>query len=360
MFGGALHGGAGGDGVRTTTRSKAHAARWWGSLLPLALLGITGAGCSDAAAPASLEALCGRQCYQVGQAGCGGRASTCISSCVDSAESVPARCRAKRDAALSCSADAEYTCDGAEPVAAECERAIAALASCIGDGTTVGGDAGGADGGGDDGTGPADAGTPRDGGRPAPTDAGSTPVDGSTVGGGPQPSCSTVCSGAFAAGCADPGACGACEELRVLTPATCTDELTALESCATGATFVCDSTGSASAAACDPTTEAWISCVQGVYPNAFGSDNPDLTVCSVSDGDLCGDCLRSACCASFADCASEPECLALLSCGDACTTDACFQACDRAHPRAVLLHRGLIGCANTQCVQACTGPSPAP
>jgi hypothetical protein len=279
---------------------------------------------------------------------------------VDEAESVPARCRAKLDAALSCGADAEYVCDGAEPVAADCERAIAALANCVGDGATVASeDAGSADGGGDEVPAPADAGTPRDGGRPAPGDAGSPPVDASTPG-GPPPSCSTVCERAFAAGCAEPGACGACEELRVLTPASCADELTALESCATSATFVCDATGSAFAAACDPSSTAWASCVQGVYPSAFGSPNPDLSLCTVSDGDLCGDCLRNACCAEFADCSTEPECLALVSCGDACSDSACLEACDRAHPSAILLHRSLFGCANTQCVAACTGLSPAP
>jgi hypothetical protein len=345
--------------VRRTTWSKARAAaRRWGLLLPLALIGLAGAGCSDATAPASLEALCGRQCYQISQSDCGGRSSACIASCVDAAESVPARCRTKRDAALSCSADAEYACDGDEPVATGCERAVAALASCVGDGATVDGDAGSADGGGDEVPGPADASTPRDGGR-TPGDAGA-PADGSTSGGEPQPSCSTVCERAFAAGCADPGACGACEELRVLTPASCADELTALESCATSATFVCDPEGSATADACDPTTNAWASCVQAVYPNAFGSPNPDLTLCNVSSGEPCGACLSSTCCAEFADCAADPECQALLSCGEACTDAACYAACDRAHPSAVLLQRSLFACANTACVQACTGPVPAP
>lgn len=323
----------------------------WGVACSAGLLGCGG----EAAAP-SVEALCGRRCYQVGQAGCGARTQACISSCIDDAQAIPARCTSQRDAALRCLADATYACadDGsAEPRG--CDKTLNALSECLGDQASVSGSPDAS----------ADAGAQRD----AATDASSPAQDAAPPGGasdagrdaGPDaalpgadagaPSCSTVCANAYAAGCSEPGACGACEELRILTPTSCSGQLTALETCAASATFTCDPEGRAYAAACDMPSTAWRSCVEGVYPRAFGSADPSTAVCPGQPADACDQCLRTACCAPYLDCAADPECLALLTCSNVCTTTACQTSCDRAHPSAILLHRALIGCA----VPNCTG-----
>jgi len=160
-----------------------------------------------------------------------------------------------------------------------------------------------------------------------------------------------VCARVLAAGCADPGACSACEEVRILTPDSCRASLDALESCAAVETFTCNSAGQAESPVCDPLSASWARCVAGVYPNAFGIANPDLTSCQfLRDGTSCGECLALSCCTPFAACVEDPSCASLSTCAEACAGDsACFQGCERAHPGGVLLYLSLLSCTLGSC-----------
>lgn len=349
--------------MRITTRAWARRTRGGarpGWLSCWALFALGAGACGDEAAPPSVEALCGRQCYQIDQAACGRGGAACITDCVEGAQAVPAGCRDRRDALLACSANAEYSCGGSGPVPSGCERALSALANCLDQASAdaaAADDAGASGLDGDDAGSDGDGGATSDGGPRADAgtrDAGSAVDDSGSPADGGALSCSEVCAGAFAAGCANSGACDVCEELRLLTPGSCAEELTSLETCAAGASFTCDSSGSAYAAACDPPSTDWVACVESVYPNAFGNGDVDLTVCALGDGSACGDCMRTQCCEQLAACVSDAECIALNECATPCADAACLDACDRAHPSAILLRRALFGCTVALCPAECS------
>src|SRR4051812_44367426 len=50
--------------------------------------------------------------------------------------------------------------------------------------------------------------------------------------------------------------------------------------------------------------------------------------CGLSSGDpTCDSCLDTSCCTENKACVADPDCNALIACGDACRDDACISAC---------------------------------
>jgi hypothetical protein len=165
-------------------------------------------------------------------------------------------------------------------------------------------------------------------------------------------SCSEVCKNTAAAACKGAGACGLCEELRIVTPDECAPALSAMEQCAANATFTCDAKGDAVARACDPLSESWSGCVTGRYPNAFGVAQADPALCTaLAGGDGCGTCIAAQCCSEFAQCLSDSSCAEIVACTDSCASGdfACVRTCEVAHPAGTLLYVSLFACALTRC-----------
>jgi hypothetical protein len=75
-------------------------------------------------------------------------------------------------------------------------------------------------------------------------------------------------------------------------------------------------------------------------------------------GDACSDCVSTACPAVFCACADDAACLALSACFGNCTTEACRQTCQSAHPSAIAELYALGNCAGTSCASQCPGNMP--
>ncbi|HEY8078523.1 MAG TPA: hypothetical protein VIF62_30545 [Labilithrix sp.] len=83
--------------------------------------------------------------------------------------------------------------------------------------------------------------------------------------------------------------------------------------------------------------------------------------CGLSTGDpTCDTCLDASCCAENTACVSDADCQALLTCGDACTDDACFNACYSAHPSGAAKLDDLSRCVESSCASQCGGGGPPP
>jgi hypothetical protein len=89
------------------------------------------------------------------------------------------------------------------------------------------------------------------------------------------------------------------------------------------------------------------------------------TACDVGD---CATCINSTCagtaCSTEIDaCANSAECVALDTCYGPCTDQACYDACDAAHPTGVALWNAMYSCLlcdPTSCSQDCAAYCGAP
>jgi hypothetical protein len=83
---------------------------------------------------------------------------------------------------------------------------------------------------------------------------------------------------------------------------------------------------------------------------------PSPGSCGLTSSDpTCDACLDASCCAESTACVDDPQCVALVSCYDACTDDACATACDAAHPAGTAHLNAVFGCVQTNCATSC-GP----
>lgn len=72
-------------------------------------------------------------------------------------------------------------------------------------------------------------------------------------------------------------------------------------------------------------------------------------------GDVCTDCLSGACPSTYCTCYNNNECLSLIMCVDACSSDACQQMCFSAHPDGISDLYLLTDCAASSCDSQCPG-----
>jgi hypothetical protein len=78
--------------------------------------------------------------------------------------------------------------------------------------------------------------------------------------------------------------------------------------------------------------------------------------CGLTSGNAtCDACLDGSCCAQTSTCLGDAECVALVSCYDACSDDACLTACDAAHPTGSAELGAVFSCLQTSCATVC-GP----
>jgi len=75
-------------------------------------------------------------------------------------------------------------------------------------------------------------------------------------------------------------------------------------------------------------------------------------------GDMCTGCLWGACPSTYCTCYENDECLALIQCTGACSTDACQEMCFSAHPDGISDLYLLTDCAATGCDSECPGNTP--
>jgi len=87
-------------------------------------------------------------------------------------------------------------------------------------------------------------------------------------------------------------------------------------------------------------------------PGSSGSGGGELCP---GFGDVCTECLSGACPSTYCTCYENDECLALIECVDACSSDACQQACFSAHPNGISDLYLLTDCAATSCDSECPG-----
>jgi hypothetical protein len=73
--------------------------------------------------------------------------------------------------------------------------------------------------------------------------------------------------------------------------------------------------------------------------------------------DGCDACLEMRCAAQLDACDANAECLALDDCSYACaeTDDACYDACDAAHPAGLSALMAIFDCMDASCVAECGG-----
>jgi hypothetical protein len=69
----------------------------------------------------------------------------------------------------------------------------------------------------------------------------------------------------------------------------------------------------------------------------------------------CDACLDGSCCGQTTMCLGDAECVALVTCYDACSDDACMAACDAAHPAGTADLSAVLSCVQTSCATSC-GP----
>jgi len=75
-------------------------------------------------------------------------------------------------------------------------------------------------------------------------------------------------------------------------------------------------------------------------------------------GDACGMCGQRSCGAQLATCMGNAECSALGDCGARCEDDACYQACEEAHPAGTTDLFAYYDCLDTRCAADCGGADP--
>jgi len=81
----------------------------------------------------------------------------------------------------------------------------------------------------------------------------------------------------------------------------------------------------------------------------------------LSTGDAsCDSCLDASCCAESTACVADADCTALITCGDACSDDACISACFSSHPTGAALLDSISTCLENSCMSACGGGTPPP
>jgi len=83
--------------------------------------------------------------------------------------------------------------------------------------------------------------------------------------------------------------------------------------------------------------------------------------CGLTVGDAnCDACVTNSCCAEGAACAADADCLDLVTCYGACADNACFAACDGAHPAGAATLGVFVNCLDTNCPAECGPPPPPP
>lgn len=113
-------------------------------------------------------------------------------------------------------------------------------------------------------------------------------------------------------------------------------------------------------------TAAKVAAVKGI---SFGSSSPKPGAhvlsggaggaCGFTSGDAtCDACVSGSCCAEDAACAGDADCVALVTCFDSCTDDACFSSCEGAHSTGSTKLGAFIDCVSTSCATDCGGPPP--
>ncbi len=200
--------------------------------------------------------------------------------------------------------------------------------------------------------------------------------------------CTRGCTRAAAANCPNqPSDCQQqCEAQINATPTSCIGAVSAYSACVNTAVFSCDSTGVAEAASCSAQLAAWQACLGGgpvvdasTPPRDAGSDAappaqdaavqdaalPDAAVVDASEPDTgtasvclpsasdvtCDACLKQRCCSSLEACTGD--CLNLLNCANACTTDECTAACRGQYPGGLSSAQAIYTCMAAQCANEC-------
>lgn len=96
-------------------------------------------------------------------------------------------------------------------------------------------------------------------------------------------------------------------------------------------------------------------------PSLVRSGSGAAGACGLATGEpTCDACLDTSCCAENTACVSDADCTALLTCGDACTDDACIASCMTAHPTGAALLDTLSTCMEGSCSIACGGAPSSP
>ncbi|MBX3189781.1 MAG: hypothetical protein KF819_22340 [Labilithrix sp.] len=166
--------------------------------------------------------------------------------------------------------------------------------------------------------------------------------------------CEKICAKAASADCAKKSSCVAdCEADLEKIPAGCKEEADAAQECAaTNATaFKCSSSGKAIVeGGCDDEGMALLQCV-----TSGGKDSGAPQGCgNISFGSAqCDACVTKNCCAQNAACSASSECLAILDCFEGCTSNACYTACENAHPTGKAAEQAFYGCIQPTCNSAC-------
>lgn len=255
-------------------------------------------GCGgDGSGNANLSAatLCARGCARATAANCTHPDPMCTVECEQELASSPPACSQQLNAFASCMTKATFTCDlNGEAEAKECDAQLAAWATC--QQIAGGSDAGRIPGG--------DAGVSSTG------DAGIT-----------SPS-------------TDSGATNA--------PATDSGTPVAAQDSGTTPIPVVDS-GTTPIPAADG----------GPIADAGGSDAStiDFSCTPNASDDACDQCFKAECCTELSTCG--PDCMALLTCIDACETNTCVQNCFSSYPSALDQFDVLANCEEARCAEAC-------
>lgn len=162
-----------------------------------------------------------------------------------------------------------------------------------------------------------------------------------------------TCDACLGASCCAPNA--AC-----VGNADCTALVTCMDACRDDACFgTCLSAHPTGAGLLDTLS----SCVETSCSAACGgpSSPPSGSACGFASGDAtCDTCLDTSCCGAANACLADADCTALLDCAEPCADDACFSACEAAHPTGATKLGALSTCATTTCGSACGAPPSGP
>jgi hypothetical protein len=192
-------------------------------------------------------------------------------------------------------------------------------------GASSGGSGGGTGGGGTAGTSGSGGGV---GGTNTGGSGGSIPLD-----------CQEVCAKEAAANCPNDPPEAQCvaecqDDLSAWTTA-CPSESNALYQCIkTTGTVVCDNNGESQIEGCDPELVSWGSCA--------------VCVPSPAD-DACEQCQKASCCNEFQAFFGAANALDYTDCFDACSDQACYDACDAQYPAAAQAFGAVLSCVVGNC-----------